>query len=197
MSFRREEKLLLSHENILDFKNYLKENKAKNIYNKREIESLYFDNSNLDMFSDSEEGLLPRKKIRIRGYPNQQIIKFYKEIKISSDEGRFKINNEIEKKDFEVFKNSGIYDNQYGLCMPIVSIKYIREYYAKDDFRVTIDTNITYKNYKSDIIFNESKVVAELKASAGKDLDELMTAFPIQRTRFSKYCCAINSMNLS
>ena len=42
------------------------------------------------MYNDSIEGLLPRKKIRIRQYPNDDDKKFYLEIKNSSVEGRFK-----------------------------------------------------------------------------------------------------------
>ena len=51
--------------------------------------SIYFDNRTLDMFSDSEEGNLPRKKIRLRSYPPNSNKKNL-EIKISSIEGRFK-----------------------------------------------------------------------------------------------------------
>ena len=47
-------------------------------------------NKNFDLFRDSEEGLLPRKKIRIRNYPNSEDKKNYLEIKYSSVEGRFK-----------------------------------------------------------------------------------------------------------
>ena len=32
------------------------------IYKQRKISSIYFDNKNQDMFLDSEEGILPRKK---------------------------------------------------------------------------------------------------------------------------------------
>ena len=42
------------------------------------------------MYTDSIEGLTPRKKIRVRNYPNSQDAKMYLEVKISSVDGRFK-----------------------------------------------------------------------------------------------------------
>ena len=48
------------------------------------------------MYLDSEDGCLPRKKIRIRFYPNQNS-GFNLETKISSVEGRFKSSKKIDK----------------------------------------------------------------------------------------------------
>ena len=72
MSFRIEEKLSIDRNNIIEFKNYLVKKTAKQIYRRRKIESLYFENCNYDMYNDSLEGLTPRKKIRIRNYPDSQ-----------------------------------------------------------------------------------------------------------------------------
>ena len=62
MSFRIEEKLFIKKENLLEFKEFLVKKSVKQIYHPRIIESLYFDNINLDMYTDSIEGLTPRKK---------------------------------------------------------------------------------------------------------------------------------------
>ena len=69
MSFRIENKILVNKDNFYEFNKFLKENSAKALFPKRKIKSLYFDNSNYQMFDDSEEGCLPRKKIRVRHYP--------------------------------------------------------------------------------------------------------------------------------
>ena len=66
MSFRIEEKFIINSFQFFEFKNYLLEKKAINIFQKRKIISLYFDNSNYQMYYDSVEGSLPRKKIRLR-----------------------------------------------------------------------------------------------------------------------------------
>ena len=62
MSFRIEEKLYIKSEHIIDFKEFLIKKSAKKIFHPRLIRSLYFDNLNLDMYNDSLEGLVPRKK---------------------------------------------------------------------------------------------------------------------------------------
>ena len=83
MSFRKEKKykLTFSDQNIL--KNKLIDKGMKILYPKRTVNSVYFDTNNLDFYLNSEEGVLPRKKIRLRWY-NKDIKKISKEIKISS-----------------------------------------------------------------------------------------------------------------
>ena len=71
MSFRIEEKLYLSPDNLIEFKDFIFKNSGKKLFNLKKIKSLYFDNLNLDMYNDSIEGIVPRKKIRI----NYQIVK--------------------------------------------------------------------------------------------------------------------------
>ena len=66
MSFRIEEKLYINSENLFDFKDFLNKKKANKIHEPRVIESLYFDNQNFQIYNDSIEGLVPRKKLRIR-----------------------------------------------------------------------------------------------------------------------------------
>ena len=94
MSFRIEEKLLINNLQILEFKNLLFKKKTKKLFPPRIIKSLYFENSKGDMYKDSIEGTLPRKKIRVRNYPENNNTSLYFETKISSVEGRFK-NSEI------------------------------------------------------------------------------------------------------
>ena len=68
MSFRYEYKYFINPNRKLEFYNWLNENDFKKNYPDRIINSIYFDNNSLSMFLDSEEGLVPRKKIRIRWY---------------------------------------------------------------------------------------------------------------------------------
>lgn len=194
MSFRIEQKLYIQKENLLDFKDFLYKKSAKGIYKPRVIESLYFDNYQLDAYRDSLEGLVPRKKIRIRYYPNNEDQKIYLEIKNSSVEGRFKTRKILTNNLFKEKLNHGIFDNQYGTCYPKIYVNYEREYFLFKDVRISVDTNIQYRNYDTDIIFNDNKVIAELKTSFNKDLDELVEDFPSQRIRFSKYCFGVEKL---
>ena len=86
MSFRIEEKLLINKYQLSQFKEYLASKGAIKIFKTRKINNLYFDNNKFDMFNDSIEGCLPRKKIRLRSYEDERI---FLEIKISSTEIRF------------------------------------------------------------------------------------------------------------
>ena len=53
---------------------------------------IIFDNNEFQMYYDSIEGCLPRKKVRLRNYEDERN---FLEIKISSTEGRYKTSNEI------------------------------------------------------------------------------------------------------
>ena len=50
MSYRIEEKLSIDSNSILEFKNYLNIKTAKQIYQPRKIESLYFENIKREMY---------------------------------------------------------------------------------------------------------------------------------------------------
>ena len=76
MSFRTEEKLYVRPENLIQFQEFLTNKSVKKIHHPRIIESLYFDNLNLDMHNDSRRRISTKKKIRIRNYPMIKIVKF-------------------------------------------------------------------------------------------------------------------------
>ena len=62
MSFRIENKYEISIKKISNFFEFLKNKNAKQMYDKRKISSIYFDNKFKDSFHNSEEGVVPRKK---------------------------------------------------------------------------------------------------------------------------------------
>ena len=196
MSFRIEEKLFIKSENLIEFKEYLLKQSAKQIYEPRKIKSLYFDNLNFDMYNDSIEGVLPRKKIRVRNYPDGDDKKYYLEIKNSSVEGRFKTRKIISKIESEKFKKKGIFDQQYGVCFPTFFVKYDREYINYKEIRLSIDTNIAYRSYKKNTYYSDNRIIVEVKTSIDKDKDFLVETFPFQKIRFSKYCFAVDSLKL-
>ena len=196
MSFRIEEKLSIDNNKIIDFKSLLVKKKAKRIYQSRMIQSLYFENLNRDMYTDSMEGVRPRKKIRVRNYPNTLDANFYLETKISSVEGRFKTRKIVDEKKFNYFKAVGILDPQYGLCKPSLYVTYDREYFKIDDIRISIDNNINYKLYPNNIVQRDEDVIVEIKTSIKKNLDKLIEDFPFQTNRFSKYCNAVEKIIL-
>ena len=62
MSFRKEKKYKLTIFEFNNLKKLLIKKGMQKIYNKRFINSLYYDTKQRDMFYHSEEGVMPRKK---------------------------------------------------------------------------------------------------------------------------------------
>ena len=195
MSFRKEEKLYIKHENLNQFKEFLVKRSVKKLYQPRIIKSLYFDNLNLDMYRDSIEGSVPRKKIRIREYPDSRSDEYYLEIKTSSVEGRYKTRQIIDKNKYSMYKNSGLLDSDYGTCLPNFFVSYERQYALIDDIRISIDENITYTDFKTNKIYSDNNSIVELKTSIDKNPDDIIKVFPFQKIRFSKYCLAVEKLN--
>tara|TARA_B100000780_G_scaffold278388_1_gene251732 strand:+ start:3156 stop:3764 length:609 start_codon:yes stop_codon:yes gene_type:complete len=198
MSFRTENKFILSKNKKFLFKQWLIKNDYSELYPKRSINSVYLDTKNFMIYKDSIEGIIPRKKIRLRTYANNFFYennKFNYEIKISSAEGRYKKQKIYDQEINKIFK--GIYDNQYGICYPVLNVVYDREYYIKNKSRITIDTNIKYFNINGKRIskypFNEECFIVENKT---KDLNqnEMLDFFIFENKRFSKYCNGIEQI---
>ena len=184
MNFRIEEKINIKKENLFKFYEWLNLNSAKKIYPDRKVSSLYFDNQNLNMYYDSVEGLIPRKKIRIRTYNNQLLSKenINIEKKITSAEGRFKETSSVKNIDEKL--KFGIFDQNYGVCKPIIKVSYERAYYSVLNYRVTLDQNIVYFLQES---FNESlrkkkdeNIVVEIKSQNTFSINDIYDNITIQ-----------------
>tara|TARA_B100000795_G_C22754078_1_gene420685 strand:- start:451 stop:1047 length:597 start_codon:yes stop_codon:yes gene_type:complete len=188
MSFRIEEKILIGNNQVIEFKKIYQKKYLKRLYKPRMIRSLYFENINNDIYNNSIEGTLPRKKIRVRSYPEDEKKEFYLEKKISSVEGRFKQKEKINNLNLEKIIKYGFNDNVYGCCKPLIYVEYNRHYYMLNKTRLTHDNNIRYYLFRSRIVKSEENQIFEIKTNYEADIDELNSNFPMNRTRFSKYC---------
>lgn len=198
MSFRVEQKIPLSLADGLKIIEDLSRDGLSNLYPQRKISSDYFDTKDLCLFKDSEEGLLPRKKIRIRQYPNESSnTDISLETKISSIEGRFKTSQKISSLEIKSLYQTGYFDQFYGNLEAKINVSYLRKYYAFKGMRITLDRNIIYKDLisKSNIFF-EPTCVIEIKAGPHISQDHLSRLFSFHSKRFSKYCNAIKFLNI-
>lgn len=186
MSFRKEFKFRLSKYELLQAKSMLIKDGMKLLHPQRQINSLYFDSPSFKMFSESEEGTLPRKKVRVRWY-NDNNVKYQLEVKTSSNEGRFKTAKIITSEELKHFKDRGIIDAFYGKLVPSIIVSYNREYFEYQGLRVTFDSNITYKSIDIKTSINESERVMEIKTSIDTPNDFVERIFPYSTSRFSKY----------
>lgn len=196
MSFRKEEKLKVNKNQIINLLKWIGEQGGRQLHQPRIVSSTYFDNDNWGMFLDSEEGCIPRKKIRIRSYDknNHSASSSKYEIKFSSLEGRYKTTAPISN--LKKIMRIGVFDEKYGICKPRVRITYLRKYYSISGVRLTIDENIQYMRidgkYTSPYIIKEPEIAVEIKAIDQVSAEYLQSNFPFERHRFSKYSKAIN-----
>lgn len=167
-------------------------NKSKTIkqFSDRQIHSIYYEKSNFKFFTDSEEGTVPRKKIRYRWY-NENFEKGILEIKKTLSTHREKIK---KKTDINDLKNKLLL---LGL-KPVLKVSYIRQYFVIDKLRFTFDKHITYKKvnqYLRPIVkVNVQDNIIELKSSISTDYSIILQDIIQYRTRYSKYCEGIKRL---
>jgi len=200
MPFRIEQKYRINKYKLPYLYSWIGKNNGEKIYLDRFIHSIYFDNYKLSLYHESVEGLVPRKKIRLRSY-QKNINKFENsklETKINSVEGRYKESKKADSP-LKILRN-GILDNKYGLLFPTVQISYQREYYKIFNIRITIDTKIKYKKYNRNFInrhsYDENDVILEAKSQT-KDIsmyNYIDENIFFEKIRFSKYCNAIEKV---
>ena len=192
-------------------------NRFNEIYSKRDIFTLYYDDYNLNLFFDSENGISRRKKIRIRFYDpsNGSYQVEYKNKFGNLNWKDFKsINNIFFGESIPLyFSNESL--NKYAqnlpsdiekIYKPKVFIKYSRQYFLSIDghIRVTIDSDIKSYSAISDgqfIFINRQRSfyndVLEVKYEANHNpnssiIENLVNTFNLTLGRSSKYCKAIS-----
>ena len=186
MSFRKERKFRLTSSDAKRFKALLLGKQMTLLHPNRKITSQYFDTLDLRAFRESEEGVLPRFKVRVRWYNDDQS-RLALEGKISSIEGRYKTTRITIPDEFEKMKREGILDQNYGKIFPSVIISYRRSYFNYQDMRITFDTDIRYQYSRSARQFRDLEEVVEIKAPFDAPDNFLEAIVPIPASRFSKY----------
>ena len=193
MSFRKEKKYRLSLSDQKILKNKLIKKGMRKLYPKRKISSIYFDTQSLVFYSHSEEGILPRKKIRIRWY-DKNLSKLTYETKISSIEGRYKISKPFKMKITKNYSSLKIIDKEFGILKPKILVTYFREYYLLNNLRFTFDTNIKYKKieFNSQLVNSDKECVMEVKSNFKTEDDFIDQLVGYPTSRFSKYSRGIH-----
>tara|TARA_B110000971_G_scaffold42782_1_gene42141 strand:+ start:2943 stop:3530 length:588 start_codon:yes stop_codon:yes gene_type:complete len=195
MSFRKEEKIETTfYQQKLLLDKIIKLG-GRLFYPPRKISSIYFDSKNFEMHNESEEGILPRKKIRIRYYNNDQENSNL-EYKISSFEGKYKTTNKLNLRLLNRYLREGCVDQKYGFCYPIIKITYDRRYYTLNNVRITFDDNINYQIFNSKIKILDEVGVVELKSKTDKEIEDIDKILPLARKRFSKFSRAFSYLNI-
>lgn len=154
------------------------------------------------MFNDSIEGIVPRKKIRVRFYGDfKKIIEknLKLEIKYTNPSGRAKITEGI--KNFSKLIKLGYLDSLYGVCYPKLIVSYKRSYFQIDKLRITYDENISYSEFKTNfnklIFTKDDSIIFEVKTNNFKAQDLINQKIPFKTIRFSKYSNGIEKLQLN
>ena len=188
MSFRKEKKIRVTVNEFFKLQSLLQQKGMKELFKPRVISSIYLDTVDMNMFHDSEEGVLPRKKVRIRWYNEDK--KFTLENKTSSIEGRFKVTSKLDSSLLDnEFKIKSRRDSQYGLIQPILKVSYERSYFMLNNMRITFDKNITYQYLRTENNrkYFEPERVVEIKIPISCSDDFVEKHIPYPTARFSKY----------
>jgi len=188
VSFRKEKKFRVTVNEFHKLQSLLQQKGMEVLFKPRVISSIYFDTVDMNMFHDSEEGVLPRKKVRIRWYDESE--KFTLENKTSSIEGRFKVTSKLDNSFIDkklITKNR--MDAQYGLIQPILKVSYERSYFVLNKMRITFDKNITYQYLRiaNNRKYYEPDRVVEIKIPIVCPDDFVEKHIPYPTARFSKY----------
>ncbi len=190
------------------------------IYKPRYINNIYFDDNNLETFSDNLFGNTFRAKFRYRWYDDLEKcnngnfeIKFKRNIygwkekfKISGLEDINKLNwKKLAKRiKLSLTPNNKIYFNKYNT--PSILNRYYREYYLSHDknFRITLDRKLNVydqrakpkPNIKSKVL-NNNHLIIEVKFNRNMryEINDLLDYMPIRNSRNSKYINSIRQVS--
>lgn len=191
-------------------------------FGKSTIRNVYYDTDTYRLIRRSLEKPAYKEKLRIRSYEKAsgdsdvfvELKKKYKSVVYK----RRMVMPELEAIDWlsgqqscpeqtQISREIDYFQSFYGTLRPVVFLSYDREAFysvADDDFRMTFDENILYReedlSLTADIygtpLLKKDQVLMELKTVGGLPLwmTHFLTRQRIQRTSFSKYGTAYQRM---
>lgn len=198
MTSRIEAKYIVEDYIVVEIKERFLSLGAVELYPKRVISSIYLDNRGMKMFHDSEEGITPRKKIRLRRYPYNDD-NYRLEEKVSDYHNRLKNSDPLSARQSAKILRHGFVDKTYGLIIPVCQVEYTRLYFDLKGIRFTIDSDIQYFRFSGmpqSLAVKDSACVIEAKHDSSLSQQLLMELTNSPTSRFSKYCRAIEALNL-
>lgn len=216
---RYETKFSVSYLNHNEIENIIKTHPSMfhEIYSKRNVNNIYFDNSDLTSYIDNIEGVRDRKKIRIRWYGDLFGLCKNPVLEIKNKMGLLGWKERHNLKDFNLdiekyFNYKDIFDylieskefNLFKLDLqfltPTLLNRYERTYYLSFDkkYRITLDNKMSFYSinpFRDDfkIFSDEEKTVVELKYNQqhADGAGRITKHFPFRVSKHSKYIIGI------
>ena len=218
---RYEIKFTLNEFGITHALSWLSQIGAKKKYQDRDVNSLYFDNLNLDAVRDNLTGTTPRYKVRFRWYEGETFEKFDPNLEIKTRNGRLgskilypipKIRKSISTQSVfslseEVIQKSRQFNNAHksinSNLLPMLIVQYQREYYEiKNGIRITIDKKIRFSDANQNIKLKflkpitSNQYILELKFSQELKFSasNLIRSLSLTPKRLSKYLLGLSML---
>lgn len=157
------------------------------IFPSRQISSIYYENINFDIYKDSVEGVVPRKKIRVR----EKFGNLYLEEKIKLTDGKYKTSKKINNTP------NVIHDQSYGVLKKICKITYNRSYLSNGKIRLTLDSDLKFENLINRYVsYMNNNIILEYKILDDFFLSEnyISSHKELNSFKFSKYEQAISKV---
>lgn len=171
---------------------------------KYQVTSLYFDTRDLLCYHDYKDGKLNRFKLRLRSYDAFKTS--FLEVKIKENQLSYKSRSSllVDPENFILppFENLSPLKYQFLKKLsfrPSIYTKYDRYAFMLDNFRITLDTNLSFATFRTDPLWRHSSVtVLEIKGE-GKytpAMQVLIKTHDLRRSSFSKYAKGIEELGL-
>jgi len=179
----------------------------KEIFHKRKVNNIYFDDANYNFYKQNVEGVANRKKFRLRWYGNDTLLIEAPTIEIKKKMGEAGDKDSIHLKDnisIVLQKNAEKY---HAVCQalkrlhPTLINTYDRRYFLSfcGRYRITVDYNQAFYNPNYVILENSktqiNDIVLESKYAVGDDNEARQVSQQI-KTRLSKNSKYVNGINL-
>jgi len=181
------------------------------IFNERDINNIYMDTLNYDIFKENIDGLSNRNKLRIRWY-GEKYGNINGNIEIKSKKGYVGKKTSYEIENFNFNANSDFRDiksqilknhiphslKEYFMrCSPTLFNRYSRRYFLSIDKKIRITVDFRIKNYKisnsprDHIFFPYSfpHMILEVKYSSALNIGNniISSYLPFRVSKYSKY----------
>jgi hypothetical protein len=179
------------------------------LYPARRIFSVYYDAFNHPEYWRGEEGVVPRRKRRIRWYHSSDGFRNEAryEVKISGTDGRLKFTGAADEINYksppEILRMREMISSR--LINPQAMVSYVRRYFGHcSGRRFTVDHDITYRKvHRFDLkslslgtAVRDEFLALEMKADNTVPNLDFAEAVPMTRVRFSKFSRSLEELNI-
>lgn len=189
----------------------------KEIFHKRKVNNIYFDDSNYNFYKQNVEGVADRKKLRLRWYGENTLqiahptIEIKKKMGEAGDKDSFRLNdvsfdlaaqtpNDVHQLLIRNTQKDVAVNEVLKKLHPTLINTYERRYFLSfcGRYRITVDFNQVFYNPNYAILKNSqckiNDIVLELKYAVADDTEARQVSQQI-KTRLSKNSKYVNGIN--